>query len=143
MLMNRWEPWTQLNRISREMDQLFGRRGSMRGAMGVGTFPALNLWEAGDELFVEAELPGLNMEQLEIYMTGNQLSITGERQLPPHEQGVWHRQEREYGKFTRTIELPVEVNADAVSAELKHGVLLIRLPKSDAIKPRKIEVKAS
>ena len=66
-----------------------------------------------------------------------------ERHAPERQNGSWHRQERAYGKFTRMVELPGEVNGANVSAELKHGVLNITLPKSEAVKPRRIEVKAN
>lgn len=144
MLMNRWQPWTELNRLSREMDQMLGRRdGSMAPLPGVGTYPALNVWEDADNLLVEAELPGFRLDDIEIYVTGNQLTLKGERRPPEHGQGTWYRQERGYGRLSRMVELPGQVNGDRVSAELKNGVLTITLPKSEAAKPRRIEVKAN
>jgi HSP20 family protein len=142
MLMNRWEPLTDLNRISRELDHLFGQRGGSIGRT-VGSFPALNFWEDSDNLYVEAEIAGIGMDDMEIYVTGNQLTMSGERQPPQPERGTWHRQERGYGKFSRMVELPSQINGDTVSAEFQHGVLLVTLPKSEAVKPRRIEVKAS
>lgn len=141
MLVTRWEPWAEMNRLSREMNQLFGRMGDGIG-QGIG-FPALNVWEDDDMLYAEAELPGFSMDELEIYVTGNQLTIKGERRAPVHESGTWHRQERGFGKFSRMIELPGEVDGNKVSALLKNGVLQITLPKSEALKPRRIDVKAS
>lgn len=144
MLSTRWEPWAELNRLSREMDRMFGRGDSGIGRpFGVGSYPALNVWEEGDNLYAEAELPGFEMDDLEIYVTGNQLTIQGERRLPEHEGGTWHRQERGYGKFHRMIELPGEVDGSKVSAEFRNGVLTVTLPKSEAAKPRRIEVKAN
>jgi HSP20 family protein len=142
MLSTRWEPWTELNRLSREMDRLFSRGGN-GGVMGVGTFPALNVWEDDDNLYTEAELPGFCMEDMEIYVTGNQLTIKGERKPPQHDGGTWHRQECGYGKFSRMVELPGDINGENVSAEFKNGVLKVTLPKSEAVKPRRIEVKAN
>ena len=93
MLVNRWEPWTELNRLSQEMDQLFGHRGRGWGNQsGAGAFPAMNVWEDDDNLYAEAELPGFGLEDLEIYVTGNQLTLKGERRPPEHEIGAWHRQ---------------------------------------------------
>ena len=144
MLLTRWEPWAEMNWLSREMDRLFSRGGNGNGrVLGVGAFPALNVWEDDDNLYAEAELPGFSLKDLEIYVTGNQLTIKGERHAPERQNGTWRRQERAYGKFTRLVELPGEVNGANVSAELKHGVLRITLPKSEAVKPRRIEVKAS
>lgn len=144
MLANRLEPWTEMNRLSRELDQLFGRGGNFAARRtGAGSYPPLNVWEDDDNLYAEAELPGLNLDDLEIYVTGSQLTIKGERRPPEQEGGTWHRQERLYGKFTRVVELPGEVDNDKVRAEFRHGVLSMTLPKSEAVKPRRIEVKAS
>lgn len=144
MLATRWEPWTEMNRLAREMDRLFGSNGNGVGrGMSVGTYPALNVWEDEDQLYAEAELPGFSLDELEIYVTGNQLTIKGERRSPESEGGTWHRQERGYGKFARMVELPGELDGDKVSAVFKDGVLLITLPKTEAVKPRRIEVKAS
>lgn len=148
MLKNSWQPWTELNRLSREMDQLFGpRRRGAASSIGIGTFPAMNLWEDENNLYVEAELPGFRNDEIEIHVTGKQMTVKGERQ-PPHdkdggcEDGRWHRRERGFGEFTRVIELSGRVDADAVSADLNLGVLKVTLPKSEAVKPRRIEVKA-
>jgi len=144
MLATRFDPWTEMNRLGREMDRLFGRGGAVGSQrLGVGVYPALNLWEDDDNLYAEAELPGFCLDDLEIYVTGSQLTIKGERRPPEHDGGTWHRQERSYGKFSRAIELPGEVDGDHVSAEFKNGVLTITLSKSEAIKPRRIEVKAN
>jgi HSP20 family protein len=128
-----------------EMNRLFGRWGSNQPLrFGYSVYPPLNLWEDDDHLYVEAELPGFEMSDLEIYVTsGNQLSITGERKRPELEGGNWHRQERGYGNFNRMIELPHEVNSDHVAAEFKNGVLTVTLPKTEGVKPRRIEVKAN
>lgn len=142
MLMKRWEPWTELNRLSREMDRLFGNRGvRMSGPLSVGSYPALNMWEDENHFYTECELPGLNLDDLEIYVTGNQLTIKGQRRPPEHDSGTWHRQERGYGQFTRMVELPGEVDGNRVSAEFSNGVLTVTLPKTEAVKPRRIEVK--
>ena len=95
-----------------------------------------------DAHLVEAELPGFNLDELEMYVTGeNQLSIKGERKRPDPGKGTWHRQERGYGSFSRLIELPGPVDSSSVSAEFKDGVLTITLPKREEAKPRRIEVK--
>ena len=145
MLATRWEPLTQMNRLRHEMDRLFDRWGDSRPQQYArNTFPPLNLWENDDNLFVEAELPGFALEDLEIMVTGgNQLSIKGERQAPELEGGTWHRRERGFGTFNRALELPGYVDSENVSAEFKNGVLTITLPKREEVKPRRIEVKVS
>lgn len=145
MLSTRWQPIAELNRLRNEMDRLFGRyTGDSGGPLpGAATYPLLNLWEDDDQLYVEAELPGFEMDDLEIYVVGgNQLSIAGERQPPEMEGGAWHRQERGFGKFRRTLELPADVDSDKVSANFKYGVLTLTMPKSEEVKPRRIQVTA-
>jgi HSP20 family protein len=93
-------------------------------------------------VFVEAEVPGLKAENLDITVVGDELTIKGDRpeQLPP--EGSFHRRERGVGSFTRIVRLPSEVNADRVEAALNDGVLLLTLPKAEGAKPRKVKVKA-
>ena len=145
MLTTRWQPrgmWSELNRLRDEMDRVFGENGLRQVSESV--YPPLNLWGNDDDLFVEAELPGFELADLEIYVSGdNQLSIKGERKPPAHEGGTWHRQERGFGAFSRVIELPEPVDAEKVSAEFTNGVLTITLPKRAEAKPRRIEVKSA
>jgi len=137
-------PLAELNRLSRDMDRMERQfSGGDGGRLPVVAFPALDLWEDENNVFVEAELPGMEINDLEIYVTGgDQLSIRGQRQPPVVEGGVWHRQERGFGQFSRLITLPCDVNADAVDAQFKDGVLMLTLPKSEAAKPRRLEIKA-
>jgi HSP20 family protein len=133
-----------MNRLQGEMNRLFDRFGLENGGRrSAPAYPALNLWQDGDNLYVEAELPGMELNDLEMYVSGgNQLSLKGKREAPSIEKGAWHRQERGYGSFTRAITLPQNVDADKVKAEFKHGVLCVTLPKTEDTKPRRIEVKA-
>jgi len=106
-------------------------------------FPALNVWEVGDNLYAEAELPGVKQDDLDISVVGGELTIKGRRQFSADEGTTFHRRERAMGEFTRILRLPVEVDSERVEASLKEGVLLLTLPKHEAAKPRKIEVKLS
>jgi HSP20 family protein len=106
-------------------------------------FPALNVWEVGDNLYAEAELPGVKQEELEISVAGGELTIKGQREFKSDDRATFHRRERAMGEFTRVLRLPVEVDSERVEASLKDGVLLITLPKHEAAKPRKIEVKVN
>lgn len=107
-----------------------------------GVFPALNLWEDGDNLVVEAELPGLRLSDIEVLVIGNELTIKGERKAEKREEVSYHRQERGTGVFNRLVRLPVMIDAGKVEASFKDGVLTVRLPKAEAAKPRRIEVKS-
>ena len=149
MRLSRWQTfnpvWNQLQHLQTEMNQLFDRWGTDGGRLlGLGAaYPAVNVWEDADAVHVEAELPGLDLKDLEIYVTsGNQLTIKGDRKRNVPEKGVWHREERGFGNFTRTLTLPFQVNADKVEARFDNGVLLVTLPKHEASKPRKIPVKS-
>ena len=150
MTLSRWQPfssplWNTLQGLQREMNRVFDRWGQDGGTLfgGVAAYPPVNVWEDTDTVFIEAELPGLDLKDLSIYVTGgNQFTLKGERKPHVPEKGVWHRQERSFGQFTRVLTLPVEVNADKVDARFENGVLLIKLPKHESAKPRKITVKA-
>ena len=118
MLATRFEPrgiWSEMNRLRDEMDRVFGGSGLRR--VGTAVYPPLNLWADDENLSVEAELPGIDISDLEIFVSGeNQLSIKGERKPPQHEGGTWHRQERGFGGFSRMVELPEPVDAEKVTA---------------------------
>ena len=143
MLTTRWQPIAEMNRLRNEMDRLFSQYGNSSAPRSVGAFLLLNMLEDDESLSIEAELPGFEMYDLEIYVTGgNQLSIAGERKQPLQDEGAWHRQERAFGKFRRSLELPFDVDSDKVSAVFKHGVLTLVMPKREEVKPRRIQVKA-
>src|SRR5262249_15589989 len=129
----------------REVNRAFERWGEDGGRLlGLAAaYSPLNVWEDNDTVFVEAELPGLDRKDLEIYVTGgNQLTLKGQRQPPTVEKGIWHRQERNFGQFSRTVALPFAVDADKVNARFENGILLIQLAKHESAKPRKIDVKS-
>lgn len=145
MFLTRWQPLfeKEVGRLHNEMNRLFDQFGvaNTNGASLAGAYPALNLWADENNVYAEAELPGMSQDQLQIYVTdGNQLTIQGERKLSDLK-GTWHRQERGFGKFTRQITLPVLVDADKVEAKLEQGVLQLKLPKSEKAKPKRITVK--
>lgn len=103
-------------------------------------FPALNVWEQGDDFFAEAELPGLQSEDLDIVVVGNEVTIKGQRPDAPPDGNVYHRRERGAGAFSRVVRLPVDVDASNVQATLRNGVLTLKLPKAESAKARKIQV---
>ena len=134
------------NRIWDAMDRVFGSPVALadRTDGTPTTYPALNLWEDDENLFLEAELPGLSQERIEITVAeGDQLTIAGERQTSAPQGCIWHRQECGYGRFSRTVTLPVVVDADKVEAHYESGVLSVTLPKSEMAKPKRIAVKAA
>jgi HSP20 family protein len=135
----------EMGRFRDQMNQLFtGFSFDSRRWPGLAvSFPLLNVWEDNEHVYVEAELPGVAQDQIEVFVSeGNLLTLQGERQLLAEAKGVWHRRERGFGKFSRTVTLPCLVDADRVEAQFEQGVLHITLAKSAAAKPRRITVKA-
>lgn len=130
----------------REMNRLHDQMGRYFGRTGVGyngALPAVNVWEDEQTVYVSADLPGIDIEKLDMsVMEGNQLTINGERPVTEIPNAVWLRQERGAGSFTRVITLPTLVDANRVEATYESGVVRIVLPKAEAAKPRKITVKS-
>ena len=103
--------------------------------------PAMDLTEAEDHFVLKADLPGLGEEDVAIEIQDNTLTISGERKAESErtEQG-WHRVERVFGRFSRSLALPEGVNADGVSASFDRGVLEVHIPKPEERKPRRIAI---
>ena len=142
MALVRWQRLSnELSDLQIEMNYLLGRPTEDSWPTLARAYPAVNVWEDDDNVYVEAELPGLTQEQLQIFVNeGSLLSIQGERKPCETPKDVWHRHERGFGKFNRVLQLPVPVDADKVQAKFEHGVLLLTMPKSAAAKPRRITV---
>ncbi len=136
-------PWADFERMRREFDALFqGLTGEYPRQVGGTVYPALNISEDADHLYVRAEIPGVKAADLDISVEGDTLTISGERATGPAEQRFsYHRREIECGRFSRAITLPTRVNPDQVGAGFVNGVLTIILPKAETAKPRKIEIK--
>lgn len=147
MMLRRLNDSFPVLRVRDEMDRLFENFLDSAAldpfrTLGAAGFPAVNLWEKDTALHLEAEIPGLRMEDIRVSVLGNELTIEGERKAPTPDGATFHRQERGAGKFTRVIRLPVEIDADKVEAQLRDGVLTVSLPKAKTAMPRRIEVKA-
>lgn len=132
----------ELNRLQNEMDQLFGR--SVGALSRPQAYPAINVLEDDDNLYVESEIPGMELDEFELFVSDeNHLTLQGERRQPNGSTTTRHREERAFGRFSRMIALPSLVDGDATSAEYVAGVLKITLPKKPEAKPRRIQVAAS
>src|SRR5262245_26439409 len=132
---------SEMGRVHEELNRLF--RGTNGGRAMAPAGPAINIWEDEHAVFAEADLPGLSLEKLEVFVTdGDQLTIQGERHPIQPDGAVWHRQERGFGQFLRQVTLPSLVDADKVEAKYEQGVLKLTMPKSEAAKPRRITIKA-
>ena len=136
---------TEMNRLRDQMNRIYDASALAEGvSLQERGFPPVNIWEDDDSVFVEAELPGVEMDAIEIFVNGDdQLTIQGERGKPESDDGTWHRQERSFGKFVRMLQLPNQVDPDKVTAEAKNGVLTLTMHKKDEVKPRRIKVKSA
>ena len=145
-LARRGFPVIRRNGIRNDLDRLFNAFESDFGQFwptSERVFPAMNIRDAGAALRAEAELPGFKLDELELTVLGDQLTIKGTRENETGEETTYHRSERWTGTFERTLTLPTDIDADKVTATLKDGILSITLPKAQASLPRKISVKGA
>lgn len=115
----------------------------LREELEPGYTPPLNVYEDGETIVVELEVPGLKAGDVEVSFEAGELTLKGEKKFAAKEGAPVHRRERFYGAFERTLTLPWEIQADKITAEMKDGVLTVALPKAETAKPRKVEVKVA
>lgn len=143
-----WDLFQEIDMLRREIDQAFrglGRSGlspSFLPGIGIGDYPRINLSEDDNNYYVEALVPGIDPNDLDLNLMQGSLTLSGERKETDGNEKTWHRHERGSGKFMRTIELPDAIDGAKVEAEYRNGVLLITLPKPQSVKPKKISVQA-
>ena len=140
--LKRWDPFRELVSLRDDMDRLFSSFfGRQREEMEGFWSPIVDIEENNENFLVKAEIPGLKKEDIKISVRGNLLSVSGERKHESETKGkTFHRIERSYGKFSRTITLPSDVESDKVKATYKDGILTISLPKPESLKQKEIEV---
>jgi HSP20 family protein len=143
MAITRYEPWGLLNQLQRELER------AHEGGIGEGSIstaewaPAVDIKEESDKFVLEADIPGVKPEDIDVSMEDGVLTIRGEKKTEAKtEKEGYKRVERTYGSFYRRFSLPDTANPDAISAKSKHGVLEIVIPKREAVKPKKINVAA-
>ncbi len=136
-------PFREFDRLRRQMDELYGAlSGGTLPMPSAGVFPLTNVTEDNENYYVRAELPGIKSDELDIQVTKDGISISGERKITAEGNGVkYHRREREAGKFSRLINLPGEIDVNKVEASRENGVLKVTIPKAEVAKPRQITVK--
>ena len=139
-----WRPFGELRTLRREMDKLweefFG--GQDLVSSEAAWVPAIDISETKDAIIVRAEIPGMDAKDIEINLTGDVLTIRGEKKQETEEKDEnFHRIETRYGAFQRAIRVPVSVDAEKIQAKYEKGVLKITLPKKEEAKPKHIEVK--
>ena len=135
-------PLDELHRLRQQMEQMLEGAAAPRQREAAGVLPLINLTEGKDNYYVRAELPGVKGDELDIQVTANNLSISGERKIAAEDEGArYHRREREAGTFSRMIGLPGEVDTEKVEAKLENGILTVVISKAEIAKPKQITVK--
>lgn len=136
-----WDPQQDLVRLQREMDRLRRRVTRPVARRGSRIFPSVIISATEDKLLVRAEVPGMKLEDFDISVSGDTLTVQGTRVVGEELEGGWyHRRERESGSFSRAIRLPAAVDGDRAEAAYAAGVLIISLPLKQPAKPREIPV---
>ena len=141
--LTRWDPFNDMLTLREAMGQLFEDSFVAPGKFqrDQGFTPALDLSETADGYLVEVAVPGIKPEDLQITLENNVLTIKGEsRQEAEDKKRNYHRVERRYGSFRRTIALPSTVKSDSIQASLDNGLLRLDIPKAEEVKPRRISV---
>ena len=137
----RWDPFRDLQR---EMGRLFETLEPFQPWLVTRQFPAVNLYDSSDRYILTAQLPGMTSEDLELSITGETLTLRGERKRT---EGVtdesYRRQERQHGRWARSITLPDRVDSASVTAGFSLGILTVTLPKAESARPRQITVSAA
>jgi HSP20 family protein len=137
------DPVEGLLRLQRDLDRYFDKPAFDLGLSGRGVFPPINVFVRDGDVVVRAEVPGVKPGDVHIEAERGRLTLKGERKAPAEAEGSFHRRERRYGSFSRTIRLPEDVDIEKAQASYSNGVLTLRIPRAEAAKPRRIEVRAA
>ncbi len=147
--MANWDLFREFDNLRREIDEAFRGAGFSRpfgptflAPVTTHRFPLVNFSEDEGNVYVEALVPGVDPKEIDLTVLRNTVTISGERKPFAAKKGqVVHRSELGSGRFSRTLELPVEIDANRISAQCRDGIMQITLAKAEHAKPKKIEVK--
>ena len=140
---NPWTVFDELESIQADVNRILSGQDAPRLARRAA-YPPLNVWASADGLVIDAEMPGVDPQDVEISAVGDELSLRGKvNAREPAEGETVLRRERPAGEFQRTLQLPFRANTGAVKATFKNGILRISIPRSEEEKPRKIAIEAS
>ena len=145
--LTRWEPFRDLISLREAMDQLlkesYVRPGTEMLASRAAGALAVDMYETDEAVVVKTATPGVDPEDIDISITGDTLTIKGETKVEEEiQEENYLCRERRYGAFSRSLTIPVAVQADEAEAEFEDGVLTLMLPKAEQVKPKAIEIKA-
>jgi len=140
--LDRWDPFREISDMQHEMNRAFNGLFTRTGMQSPERqwAPGMDMWETKDELMLSLDVPGVDEKNIHVAITGDLLTVRGERVSPEVAPDSTYVAERWYGKFERAMTLPYPVQADRVKASYRDGVLTIHLPKVEEIKPREIKI---
>ncbi len=142
--LTRWDKLPTFSTLQEDMNRMLDNFFKRETSFDMGWSPKIDILENDNDVTVKAEIPGVDPKEIDISITGDTLTIKGEKKEEKENKGEhYHRVERSYGSFTRTIDLPAHVNTDKVEAKNIHGVIEITLPKMEKSKAKKISVKVA
>jgi HSP20 family protein len=138
-MLARWDPFRDMKSVEDEFDRLLGRAYSRNAWV-----PALDVRETDDNFELTLDLPGIDPDDVSVNYEDGMLTVSGKRDFSEERQGeTWHRIERSFGTFARSVRLPRTADAEKIEARFDKGVLTISVPKAETAKPRQIEVRSS
>ncbi|MBI4285495.1 MAG: Hsp20/alpha crystallin family protein [Chloroflexi bacterium] len=137
-----WRPFEEMERLMESAFRGWPTLWERAPGDGMAWAPSIDVFDKKDSIVVRAELPGMKKEEIDVKVEGNTMIIGGERKASTEvKEEDYYRSEMVYGKFTRSITLPSTVDAARIEATYKDGILEVNLPKTEAAKPKKIEIK--
>lgn len=139
-----FDPFDALLGLQKQLSRVFDRPfGFDLGPSGRGVYPPVNVFTDKEGYVLRMEIPGVAPESLDIQSKSRTLTISGKREAQTPAGGSFHRRERGAGEFSRSLQLPEDVDAGRSSATYRHGILTVRIPKREEAKPRQITVQAA
>lgn len=149
--MASWDVFRELDNLRKEIDQAFRGAGYQRpfgstflSPVTTRRFPLVNFSDDEVNIYVDALVPGVDPKDIDLSVLRNTLTISGERRPFAEQKGhIVHRSELGSGRFSRTLEIPVDINPERVSAECRDGIMRITLAKAEHAKPKKIDIRLS
>jgi HSP20 family protein len=143
-MLTRWDPFQEMLNLRRTVDRLFDNVNPDREWQPMQWGLAVDVAENKDDFVVKASIPGINPEDLDVSYADNTLTIKGEiKSDNEYKEDQYHLRERRFGSFARSISLPTKIKGDAIDASYQNGVLTLRLPKAEEVKPKRIAIKVA
>lgn len=143
LTFNRIDPVQGILELQRELDRFLGRPQAGEPGFGsAGVFPPVNLFADQDGVVLRAEVPGVEPSSIDVSIQRDTLHISGERPVKGRNRGSYHRRERRFGKFSRSLQLPQDLDPEKATAQCRNGVLTLHIPRREEAKPRQVKINA-